>query len=504
VQGLRRGEWVALASAVLIAHLFYLRIVRYPSGFDAQIYLDIAADIGRSGLFSKYYYSETRTYAYPLLLNLLTRAANALRSPVGLVVFEAQLALYLLAAAFLRRRLAEAWPSLAPWAFASIVLNPFALSYAPESLTESVSLTLILGGAGCWLASMAGRGPAWRPVLAGSLILGTAAMVRPANLFALSAWILAVPAVCFARRPSARAWLSIAAALVSGSVLPMVPQYVNNVRHHGQHTPLVASRLAHDQQLWGIGNIKYATVLPSAPGLPSRADRPRVFYKNPFFAETRIDQEHPLSWYVDNPRAGATTLGLHVFNMLDQDLLFTNSRDLDPWYRIPLGVLNHALIALALLGGAMLAARARGEPRLGLAATALAAYVLAHVALHATTLVEMRFGLPLLLLAGPMAVAAVRELGARSAWRSRAVSVAFTALWIVGALMLSHWVRQQSSAIRAWEKGPEAFARRPQESALPLQTPPLRKGLDAERRRGPRQKKTERVPATDDPDSGGG
>ena len=69
---LSRGEWMALATAIVIAHLFYWRIVLYPSAFDAQNYFDIAADIDRNGLFSKFYYSDVRTYGYPLLLAALS------------------------------------------------------------------------------------------------------------------------------------------------------------------------------------------------------------------------------------------------------------------------------------------------------------------------------------------------------------------------------------------------------------------------------------------------
>src|SRR5262249_41612739 len=151
------------------------------------------------------------------------------------------LALYLLAAAFVRRRLAELWPSIAPWAFAAIALNAFVLSYVPESLTESLSLTLILFGTGCWLGLVAGRGPVGRHVPIGSLLMGTAVMVRPANLFALGAWTVAVVLVGTSRRLPARTWVAVAFVLMAGAALPMVPQYVNNVRNYGQCTPLIVA-----------------------------------------------------------------------------------------------------------------------------------------------------------------------------------------------------------------------------------------------------------------------
>ena len=103
--------------------------------------------------------------------------------------------------------------------------------------------------------------------------------------------------------------------------------------------------------------------------------------------------------------------------MLDQDLVFTYNRDLDPWYRIPVGIANHAIVGAALIGIAILVVRARRDRAYAFAAGAVIAYVVSHIALHATSTVEMRFGLPLLLLAGPAAIAVVGEVArVRSKW----------------------------------------------------------------------------------------
>ena len=440
---LSRGEWIAIVAAVAIAHLFYWRIVLYPSDFDARNYLDIAADIGRNGLFSKFYYSDVRTYGYPLLLLLLARVAEGLRISVGFVVFEFQLTLYLAAAYVLRRQLARIWPTFAQWAFIGIALNIFALSYTPESLTESVSLSLIVLATACWTA-FAADPQAWRPIVCGSVIVGAAVMVRPANLFLIPTWVVALAAVCVARRVGVRAAAGSAAIVIVCTALPMIPQYVNNVAHYGRHTPLVTSNLARNQQVWGITYLKYATALAPVPN-------PSIFYENRFASAADIDNGRPLTWYVDHPRGGALTLALHVFNMLDQDLLFTYSRDLDPWYRRPIGVFNHALVALGVIGIGMLIARARRDRSYRPAAIGVVAYVVAHLLLHATSAVEMRFGLPLLLLAGPAAIGAVRALADRTTTRWRSLVTTAVVLYVLGALALSDWVRQQAPSIRAWQ-----------------------------------------------------
>ena len=385
-RALLRRDWMAVAAAVAIAHLFYWRIVVYPSDFDARNYVEIAEDILRNGLFSKFYYSELRTYAYPLFLAVLLRVADLAHVSFGWLLFETQLAAYLLAAYAVRQRLAALCPDFAGAAFIAIAVNPFALSYTPESLSESVSVSLMLFVAGCWLALVARL--TWRTVLAGSIAVGVAVMVRPANVFALFAWIVGVIAASIAARVTPRVAAAIAVALVVGIAAPMAPQYANNVLHYGRHTPLVAAALARNQQIWGIANLKYATAMPPVPN-------PSIFYENPFAQAGPVDDARPLAWYVRHPRAGALTLGLHAFNMLDQDLLFTYSRDLDPWYRIPLGLVTHAMVAAALIGIAILIARARRNRNDALAATVVVAFVAAHVVVHATTAVEMRFGLPL-------------------------------------------------------------------------------------------------------------
>jgi len=79
--------------------------------------------------------------------------------------------------------------------------------------------------------------------------------------------------------------------------------------------------------------------------------------------------------------------------------------------------------------------------------------VLAHLAVHATTAVEMRFGLALLVLAGPLAGWFVSTFWPRqTAWR-RGVLAVFVIGWIAGSLVLSDWMRAQAPQIVAWEAG---------------------------------------------------
>jgi hypothetical protein len=451
---LSRGEWIVVALACAIAHAFYWRAALQPPAWDAKSYLEIAAEIAGKGLFTRFAYSDLRTYGYPWLLSGLLRLARATGAQSGLLIFEAQLALHLGAALFARRALTGRAlglsSGLARLVFAALTLNVFVLSYTAEILSESVSLSLITLGAAFWLRLLQiqpGR-EWWINLFLGSLVAGFSVMVRPANVFFLAAWIVAVAALFVTRRVSIRRALPAAAVLIAGLALPMLPQLANNINHYGRATPLPAAPLATSQQAWGIRSQKYATALPPAG--------PAVHYANPLSAGTAVDEDRPLAWYREHPAAGMATLALHAFNMLDQDLLFTYSRDLDPWYRLPVGILNHALIALALAGFVLLVRRRKQGRDVGLAALVLLAYAAFHIAVHAPTLVEMRFGLPLLLVAAPLAAWAVAEIRGLPG-RARLAAVLWVAAYVAAALVLSGWVRRQSIPIRLWEPAEDSM-----------------------------------------------
>ena len=443
---LGRSEWIALVVALVVAHGFYWRIVHFPSGYDALSYREIAIDISEGGLFRKFLGSYGRTFGYPLILGGLYRLANAVGLPWLWLTFETQLAAHIAAALSVRAAMSRHSLELRRLVFVGLVVNPISLSYTPETLTESASLTTMMLVASCWLRAVAAdkTAPIIGAILTGSLLAGFAIMLRPANIFVAAAWTVAVIAMAIMRRFPRRRVVLAFLALAIGVSLPTLPQVRNNSVYYGTATPLIAMPLDRLQQGLGILYIKYATAMPPI-------STPSIYYENPLVAETEVDKDHPLQWYGEHPVSGAITLALHVFNMLDQDLLFTYSRDLDPWYRLPVGFVTHSVIGLALLAMALLVMRARvgTDSAIRLGILALGAFIVAHIAIHMTTAVEMRFGVPLLAVALPLAMwmllAKIRFASRRRQWM-----VAFSvAIYAVGALSLSAWVREQAPAIRA-------------------------------------------------------
>ncbi len=413
----------------------------------------MAREIAARGLFSRVEGSEMRTYAYPFLLSLVVRAAAATGLSFVALLFALQLFAYGAAVLLLRRALAPASPEAARIAFCGLIVNWYVLIYTPESLTESLSLTLLIVVAACWVQIWRNGFAAW-PVLAGSLVAGWALMVRPANAFLVAAWGFGLGLLWLRQRPPAVRTAYLAALAAVGIALPIAPQFVINVVHYGQATPFVTADLGRLQQSLGVQYIKYATALPPVPKAP-------IPYDNPLLPGTRLDETAPLAWYADYPLRGVATLALHTFNLTDQDLLFTYSRDLRPWYRIPLGIVNHAAVALGVVGLVLLGRRLRAtnEPHGRDAWIVLLALIAANWATYVWTAVEMRFGAVLLLVLFPLAGYAVIAVAARGARVRRAVAVG-TAAYVVLALGLSGWVRDQAPLIRDADRAGERHAQK--------------------------------------------
>jgi len=439
---LNRAEWICVAFAVIVAHAFLVREWFYPSAWDATQYVDIARDIADRGMFRQFTGAHVRTYGYPLVLSVVLRAADATSVSFVVLLFAFQFLAYFAAALFLRRMLVPASPAAARIAFCGLLVNYYVLIYAPQSLSESFSITLLVFAAGAWVA-LWDSGLALLPLVAGSLVAGFALMVRPANLFVVAAWLVGVAIAYRRHRPTPPRAVLLAMIVFAAIALPAAPQIVNNVVHFGKASPLVASDIGLLQQTFGVQNLKYATAMPPVP-------HPGVFYNNPMFPGTAMNDASPWTWYFNYPLRGAATLVLHAFNLTDQDLLFTYSRDLHPWYRLPLGIVNHGVVALGLVGLALMARNALGatQPRTREVFAVLLALLAANLAVYGWTAVEMRFGSVLLLVLFPLAGYATMRLAAVKSFGVKAGVLCGIAAYVVAAMLLSGWVRDQSPQIR--------------------------------------------------------
>jgi hypothetical protein len=430
--GRRLGILAASVAAAAIACAGF--VAGYPSViYDSWGYYFLAGVLRTKGLAG--WSTDVRTYGYPLFTAAVTAFRNLPPEEYRLIVFAAQLAALFAATALAARRIGRivGSPALGATAYALGVLNPILLLHANEPLSDLISaLLILLAVAFSWRApAPPGRlESAWTPFLA-FFCAAAAVAVRPANVVVIAAlglaWLL-----------RAARWQDLGirhvSAAAAGVLPPLLPQMWINHRMFGSFSPLIQRHLYGEQTVWGMGALKYATLV-----IPGRS--PFLVYTNPFY---RGDPT-PRAFLARHPIGYAATLALHGFGILDHDFPFTYVTDLTPPYGAVLSAMNFLLLYLAAAGAAAVGLRAGvrrslDETAFAVIVTALAAG--AYAALYLPVEVESRFGLPLQALAAPMiacGLAAAAGPG-RPRRAARILLLAGAAPCLAGALWLSGWI----------------------------------------------------------------
>ncbi len=413
--------------------------------------------------------TDLRTYGYPAFLALVSAFQILPSEELRLLVFAVQLAVFLGACAFVAARLARLYRSeeVGVWAFALGAANPVLLLHTGEVLSDLLSAVLVqLAVAFCWrLPDGSRRGGTTASAFLSFLCAGAAVAVRPANAVVAAAlalvWLIRV--LRWRERPVALAFARSVAAAAAGLILPVIPQLLINWFVFGQVNPLIVKSLYRMQAQWGMGALKYATVVISGHS-------PFLVYINPLY---RGDPS-PRSFFLHHPLDYAATLALHGFAMLDYDHPFTFVTRFQVWYRWPLALINFSLLMLALAGCLLAAARLARSRRIDEIAFAQWSTILvsgAYLAVYLPVEVENRFGLTLEALMTPLLVASLVWYFRESAGRP-ALRMALAASLLAGvaaAILLSAWISTKQTNPR--ENSPaNAFVLDPKR-ARPAATP---------------------------------
>jgi hypothetical protein len=342
--------WFAVLTVAFfaLAVAFFLRSRSFARCCDALGYLELGQSIRLHGLTAKMLLSYLRTVGYPAFIALVARFPS--RVGLDLKVAVAQTLLYWLAVAALlrssRRILAELRSRRA--LAVGLLLNPCAAMYCAETMTESLSLTLFLA---CIVVALAtprgGFDPVRRNLLrfALGLLAGYALIVRPANLVLVLSATLAVAAPeIFSRSkllPRLRELVIALAALWVGVYVAISPQIAVNQKHFGKATPLPVAQLGELQIGEGIRMLKYGTFVGPKTYRPIR-------YPNPFAEGTFIRAQDTYRWYLRYPGMGTLTVVGHVFAALALEPFHVYTRDLNPWYEMPVAALNGFVVVFGL------------------------------------------------------------------------------------------------------------------------------------------------------------
>ncbi len=412
-------------------------VAGYPTViYDSWGYHYLSEILRTKGLFA--WPTDLRTYGYPAFLLLLSGFRGLPAEELRLIAFVVQLAAHLGACAFVAGRLRRIYrsESVGVWAFAVGALNPALLIHTSEVLSDLLSAVLVqLAVALCWRLPDADGAARRRLSPAASAFLsflcaGAAVAVRPANAIVA----VALTAVWLLR---GLFWgLSVGEVLAGtlGLVLPLVPQLALNWKVFHRVTPLIVHSLYRMQTQWGMGALKYGTVV-----IPGRS--PFLVYSNPFY---RGDPT-PAAFFQNHPLDYVATLLLHVFAMLDFDYPFTFVTSLDVRYRWPLAAVNFGLLFLALAGCVLAAVRVLRRRPIDEAAFAQWSTILvggAYLAIYAPVEVENRFGLTPEALMTPLIIAVLVWFFRESAHRPRARAALAAALpaGVAAAMLLSAWI----------------------------------------------------------------
>jgi hypothetical protein len=451
----------SLIIAIGLSIAFYVHALSYPACCDASQYVEMARHFETYGFSANAPHSDVRTFGYPLLLSVVSRAAGALGLPLAAVVFVVQLTLYFACVAMLHRLIARSFGAVAAAAvFYGLTFNVLLLPYLPLTMTDGMSVILLLCAAGVLFSLAVDGRPRMvvlRAVMLG-VIVGFAVVVRPANLWFVAliviGGLLALrnrdPGQPSRTRSSRLALVFVVIALISGFGATM-PQSALNWARARQASPFPIYDLKAKQLDAGVRNIKYGTnMVDGAAGL---------FYRNPFYVEA--SGRHGIEWYFQQPLRGSATVALRMFAGFDFDYLFPYIYDLRPGYRPALLLFSQFIVffgfgGMVLLMSPKLARRALGEPaaehfRWKTPITASQVFIpllVAWAAIHGVSAIENRFALPMVTVLMPVAVAAlwvlVRLFRSGSVKRGLWVLAGF-ALWVAACIPLVQVLEQAKS-----------------------------------------------------------
>jgi hypothetical protein len=428
------GVLLLTGGAIAAATSFYR--AGYPTPiYDGRGYYVLAGILRTHGL--KGWPSGIRTYGYPFFTLVATGFRPLSPESFRLVVFVAQLLVYLAACAIAARRLGRIFdsPELGLAAYGIGALNPALLLQATEPITDLLSAALILVAVAlAWrIPGEFRRGRTGRELLPSFLCAGAAMAIRPANL-AVAAGLAAAWALRAWRWRDIRSGALLVAPLAL--IAPLVPQALIRRAQTGAALPLVDPGLYREQVGWGMRALKYATLV--VDGRP-----PSLVYRNPLYRGAST----PAEFAARDPLAYLGTLLLHAFGILDRDLPFTYVTDLHPWYQRPIAFANLFLVALAAAGvvlgtAGIVRRRVLDERAFVVVATTLVGG--AYLAIYLPVAVEARFGAPLQAFIPTMIVVLLAILPAWSRPARRRL-LAGASLAACAGLALSAWMERQRS-----------------------------------------------------------
>ena len=441
-----------LAGFTLACLLFMPIRAEVIQSYDEGSYYNAASDIRANGVLSKYDFAHLHSYLYPSLLAYgLPDWLAVPRESARSWIFILHAVMFFASAFYAAKVLQPVFGTKRALLIgAMICFNPFTLIYLAYSLTDSLSTTLTLALVVTLTVAFQPRALTIKHAGFAGLLLGAAVMTRPANIYLMG---LAVPALFLylfqgIRLGRASRTLLTCIAALSCAAVVCIPESMNRYRNFGKISPLIIES--------GVGQfaaartyMKFVTfVHPTYPA--------PVFYRNPFFQSLPNSKASTLS----DIRARILSTLVKMFGLVDQDFMRPYNFSLtspDRWIGTVLSLSLFFIGAIGLSTQSWTAWKALWGSRFlslgGDHAFALCSLAAAGscFALYSQTMVESRFGLPIL------AIVAMFVPFAFDWWHNlkapaKGVAIGSFLLFVGAGCYLSHWIQSLAVPIvQAWQ-----------------------------------------------------
>jgi hypothetical protein len=330
------------------------------------------------------------------------------------------------------------------------MLNIFNLIYLSFALTEILSISVTI----LYLLTMiefihklfVSNNPIkWYQPFGIGLFGGLAIMVRPGNIIILGLIVIPIyMALSCSNRPFA---IRAIGFIISGLITSLLPQVILNFIHFHSLSPLPIVDLGTFHLMAGWKYIKYATAI--IPGQTSS-----IVYLNPYFNsgvdDSLYHQLFPLIiCHISHPVHLVISTVLHIFALLDQDLIIPYNKCLHPWYRWITSATSHIISSGGIIGivYCLIASKTRRNPTNAqrIIVLLLTAYIALYCSVYSQSEVEARFGLPLITVFSCFVVSGYRFLTDREISPAiRGVVLGCFVLYTVTALFVSHFIEINS------------------------------------------------------------
>ncbi len=383
--------WLLLAISVIMfgwflfgnaTHLYY----------DEVAYQSVSKQILHKGLFAVD--EPLRTYLYPLLISTVTLVSGGSIVWLKIMVGILQYFLYIYTVyklAHYTRGFTQTEIGYATVLFVGL-LNPYLIQSTTMVLTDLTALCLIVLVVCKVVFGEITRFKDYFLIFGG---LCASAMIRPSSLI----FCMLIVIILFMRKFMLKEALSYGKAIGAGSIglLLFYPQLYNNVVLHNHWTPLVHQDLYDFQSRLAATYLKYSTVV-------IYGENPRMIYHTPF--QVNADS-NIFDLILQQPLAFLLAYFSHLFGALDWGYIEIYVKHLYPVSRIIASIFLYSFWLVAFYGWWKTIKEKAMYVQRKFIVVSLSILFWGYLLFLGTTVIESRFGYPLLFFFAPFAAIGV-------------------------------------------------------------------------------------------------